>query len=139
MPEEIARNWLQQSADSANALDLDRHMSLISKKISLTGLPGFAEIGYDDWAAQCKHEFDNKLLQHVSYAGLRMVVDTPKRIMFRTFETVAGSDGTVNAQGVEMLIEQEADGEWRLVQERVMAADETAFFKLAPESGPAIK
>jgi len=138
MAEETVKGWLQKCVKSANALDLDRHLGLISRKISLTGVPGFDEIGFDDWAAQCKHEFENKILRRVSYSGLKMVADTPERIMFRTFETVQGSDGTTNAQGVEMLIELEPDGEWRLVQERVMPPDETAFYKLTPESQPVI-
>lgn len=137
MPENIAKQWLKASAETANAHDYDAHMNLISKNVSLSGVPGFDEIRYDDWAAQCKHEFENKLLKRVTYDGLKMVIDSPKQIMFRTFETVEGSDGTVNAQGIEMLIETEEDGQWRLVQERVLAPEETAYHKLKPlESKP---
>lgn len=132
MSHSTAQTWLDECARTANALDHQQHMNLISQRISLTGVPGFDEIGYDDWSAQCKHEFDNKLLKKVGYNGLKIVVDTPKRIMFRTFETVEGVDGTVNAQGVEMLIEQEEDGQWRLIQERVLAPDETRLHKLSP-------
>jgi ketosteroid isomerase-like protein len=50
--------------------------------------------------------------------------------MFKTFETVEGSDGTINAQGIEVLLEQEDDGQWRLVHERVLPADEAEHDRL---------
>lgn len=130
MSKEIAQHWLQESARTANALNLTEHMNLISKRVSLTGVPGFESIGFDDWRAQCEHEFSNKLLKQVKYQGLKLIVETDSRVMFKTYETVEGVDGTVNAQGVEILLEQEGDGVWRLVQERVLPADETAHDKL---------
>ena len=50
--------------------------------------------------------------------------------MFKTYETVA--DGTMNSQGVEMLLEKENDNKWRLVQERVLPDDESAHDNLVP-------
>lgn len=130
MSEEIARQWLNDSAKTASEHDLNNHMNLISKQVSLTGVPGFDTIGYHDWYAQCEHEFSNKLLKSVDYRGLKMLVDTDSRIMFKTYETVVGSDDEVNAQGIEVLIEKEPDGTWRLTQERVLSAEEAAHDKL---------
>ena len=130
MSKQWAQQWLAQSASTANALNLAAHMNLISKRVALTGVPGFETIGYDNWHAQCEHEFSNKLLQRVHYQGFKLIVETDDRVMFKTYETVEGADGTINAQGVEMLLEKEADGVWRLIQERVLPADETAHDKL---------
>lgn len=130
MTKQIAQQWLDQSAGTANALNLAAHMNLISKRVVLTGVPGFEKIGYDDWHAQCEHEFSNKVLKRVHYQGLKLIVETDSRVMFKTYETVEGVDGTINAQGVEMLLEKEADGVWRLIQERVLPAEETAHDKL---------
>ena len=47
MSEEIAQQWLDKLAASANALDLDTHMNLISKKVNLMGVPGFESICYE--------------------------------------------------------------------------------------------
>jgi hypothetical protein len=132
MSQSIAEQWLLDAVRTANAKDYASHMELISKRISLHGIPGFETIGYADWARQCQHEFENNLLKSVRYDGFKLVADTPERIMFKTFETVEATDGTVNAQGVEMLLEKEADGKWRLVQERILPPDETAHDKLAP-------
>jgi len=126
MSEAIAKQWLADVANTATNKHFDAHMDLISRKVSLQGVPGFENIGYEDWARQCKHEFDNDVLKSVRYDGFKMIVDTETRIMFKTFETVEGTDGTINGQGIEVLLEKEADGKWRLVQERILPEDETA-------------
>ena len=125
MSEEIAKQWLENSATTAATnKDHEAHMNLISKKVSLQGVPGFENIGYDDWTAQTKHEFENNVLKSVTYKGFKLLTSTLTHIMFKTFETVEANDGTINAQGVEMLLEKEEDGQWRLVQERILPDDE---------------
>ena len=132
MSEAIAKQWLSDAATTATKNDFTAHMNLISKRVSLTGVPGFENIDYDAWSAQCQHEFENKELKSVRYEGLKLAACTDARVMFKTFETVEATDGTVNAQGIEVLLEKEDDGVWRLVQERVLPDDETAFHKLMP-------
>jgi len=119
-----AQQFLDSMAATANALDLEAHMNLISRDVSVFGVPGFDVIGYDDWFNQCKHEFENRLLKQVSYKGLNVVAETPDKIMFKSLETVEGSDGTVNSSGIEFIIQKEADGAWRVSQERVLPDDE---------------
>ncbi|UCB54780.1 MAG: hypothetical protein JSW45_12730 [Thiotrichales bacterium] len=119
-----AQQFLERMAATANALDLDQHMDLISKDVSVFGVPGFDVIGYNDWLNQCRHEFENRLLKQVSYKGLNVLAETPERIMFKSVETVEGADGTVNSNGIEFIIQKEADGVWRVSQERVLPADE---------------
>lgn len=119
-----AQQFLDQMAETANTLNLDAHMNLISKDVSVFGVPGFDVIGYDDWFNQCKHEFENKLLKQVSYKGMNVLAETPEKIMFKSLETVEGADGTVNSSGIEFIIQKEADGVWRVNQERVLPDDE---------------
>jgi len=132
MSQIIAEQWLLDAVRTANAKDHDAHMDLISKQISLQGVPGFESIGYDDWSRQCQHEFENNLLKSVRYDGFKLVAETATRVMFKTYETVEATDGTVNAQGVEMLLVKEEDGKWRLAQERILPPDESAHDKLVP-------
>lgn len=132
MSQIIAEQWLLDAVRTANAKDHDAHMDLISKQISLQGVPGFESIGYDDWSRQCQHEFENNLLKSVRYDGFKLVAETATRVMFKTYETVEATDGTVNAQGVEMLLVKEDDGKWRLAQERILPPDESAHDKLVP-------
>ena len=118
--------FLAAMADTANHLDFDAHMNLISKDVSVYGVPGFEVITYDDWYKQSQYEFENRLLKRVSYEGLNILAETPERIMFKSVETVEGSDGTVNSQGIEFIIQKEEDGQWRVSQERVLPDDELA-------------
>ena len=119
-----AQQFLDSMAATANALDLEAHMNLISRDVSVFGVPGFDVIGYDDWFSQCKHEFGNKLLKSVRYKGLNVLAETPAKIMFKSLETVEGSDGTVNTNGIEFIIQKEVDGVRRVSQERVLPEDE---------------
>jgi hypothetical protein len=119
-----AQQFLDRMAETANNLDLDAHMNLISKEVSVFGVPGFDVIGYDDWFNQCRHEFENRLLKQVSYKGLNVLAETPENIMFKSLETVEGEDGTVNTSGIEFIIQKEEDGVWCVSQERVLPDDE---------------
>jgi len=87
-------------------------------------VPDFEVITYVDWFNQCQHEFENKLLKKVSYEGLNILAETAERVMFKSIETVEGSDGSANASGIEFIIQKEGDGQWRVVQERILPEDE---------------
>ena len=132
MSKQIAQQWLQAAVSTAASKDLQAHMDLISQRVSLTGIPGYDSIGYDGWSAQCKHEFENNILKSVRYEGLKLIAETESRIMCKTYEIVEATDGKVNAQGIEILLEKENDNKWRLVQERVLPDDETAHDNLIP-------
>ena len=122
-----AKDMLEALARTANAHDYTAHMDLISPTVNVYGVPGFEVIGYDDWVRQCRHEFDQGLLKQVGYEGLSVVSMTPGNVLFKTTETVEGTDGTINRHGVEILIRKEADGRWRVTQERILPAEEMEF------------
>lgn len=127
MSAEIARTWLDAVERTARELDYEGHMSLVSRRVQVFGTPGFDVIDYDAWARQSRHEFDQCVLAGVQYRGLKVVVSQPERVMFRTVERVEASDGAVNEHGLEVLLEKEGDGEWRVVQEKILSDEETAF------------
>jgi ketosteroid isomerase-like protein len=124
MSVQIVEKLLQEMARSANEKDYAAHMELISQEVSVFGIPGFDVIGYDDWARQCRHEFDNNILKSVSYGPMKVVANAPGRVMFKTLETVEANDGTRNSNGVEIIIQKEDDGKWRVLQERILPEDE---------------
>lgn len=124
-PEVIAQEWLDASALTATNKQFDEHFNLISKKVRVTGVPGFESISYDDWARQSEQEFKDNVLEKVTYSGLKMTAHNDAQIMFKTLESVFANDGTQRSHGVEILIEKEQDGIWRVIQERVMTHDET--------------
>ena len=62
-----------------------------------------------------------------------MLASTAERVMFKTWETIEASDGTVNAHGIEVLLEMEEDGKWRLLQQRVLPDEESQHDGLMPQ------
>ena len=118
--QQIAEQWLTDAADSAGQKDLKGHMGMISKRISVQGVPGFDTIDYDIWYKQCRHQFEMSMIKSIAYKGFNLVSAVETQITFTVFEAVVGADGSLNEQIVEMLLEKEDDGVWRLVQERVL-------------------
>lgn len=124
-PAMIAQEWMDASAKTATERDFDAHFNLISKKVRVTGVPGFESISYDDWARASEKDFKDGVLVSVTYNGLKMTAHNDTQIMFKTLETILANDGSQKMQGVEVLIELEEDGVWRVIQERVMTHGET--------------
>lgn len=118
--QQIAEQWLAQAAESAAQKNLKAHMAMISKRVSLLGVPGFDNINYDTWYTQCRHQFENAMIASIAYKGFNLLGATDSQINFTVFERVVGTDGTLNEQVVEMSLEKEDDDVWRLVQERVL-------------------
>jgi ketosteroid isomerase-like protein len=127
MSREIVQQWLDAVVHTARELDYDAHMDLVSRRVQVHGVPNLEVVGFEDWARQCKHEFSNGVLKAVGYNGLRMIDATDTRIMFQTLERVEATDGTVVRHGLEVLLEKESDGKWRVVKERIMPDDETVY------------
>lgn len=121
----IAQEWLDASALTATNHQFDEHFNLISKKVRVTGVQGFESIGYNDWAKQSEQEFKDGTLKNVSYNGLKVLATNEKQIMFKTVESITASDGTSKAHGVEILLEAEEGGIWRVIQERVLSDKES--------------
>jgi len=120
----IAQQWLDASALTATNKQFDEHFNLISRRVRVTGVPGYESISYDDWARQSEQEFKDNVLKSVSYDGLKMLATNERQIMFKTLESVFANDSTHKTHGVEILLEKEQDDVWRVIQERVLTDDE---------------
>ena len=123
MSEQTVASWLQDFVTTALAGDLDGHMGMISPDVMVFGVPGFETLGYDDWYCQCEHEFPQRLIRALDYSDTRIRSADDTRILFKSLETTRTADGGEIAQGVEMLLQQEA-GVWRLKQLRLLPEDE---------------
>ena len=135
--EQIAEQWLTDAAESAGQKDLQAHMGMISKRISVQGVPGFDNIDYDIWYKQCRHQFEMSMIKSIAYKGFNLINATETQITFTVFETVVGADGTLNEQIVEISLEKEDDDVWRLVTERVLIEnDAMRNHELSKEQGP---
>jgi len=125
----IAKDWMSKIVATAASRQFEQHMDLISKNVNITGIPDFENIGYNDWAKQCKHEFENNIIKSIRYQGLKLQAQTETRIMFKTYESVEATDGTINSQGIEVLLEKE-QSVWRVIQERILPPDEVKHAQL---------
>lgn len=119
---EFVEDFLLRFAKSAVEGDHAAHMAMISKKVQVLGVPGFEAIDYDSWSQQCAHEFPQFLILSIEYLGMDIKQETETLICFETLEKVEARDGTVNSNRLEVFIEREDDGQWRVVQERILAA-----------------
>ena len=106
-------------------------MDLISQRVSLLGVPGFELIDYEDWSQQAKDEFSEGVVKQVHYRGAEIVAAGFSSIIFRAVETVEVADGPADTNGIEGVLEKEADGKWRLTQERVLSKDEATRYNMA--------
>lgn len=118
--QQIAEQWLTRSAETAGNKELEAHMGMISKRVSVQGVPGFDNIDYDIWYKQCRHQFENAMIKSIAYKGFNLISATENQITFTVYETVVGTDGTLNEQIIEMSLEKETDEQWRLQKERVL-------------------
>ena len=129
----IARQFLTQFAETVNTKDFAGHMDLISEGVHIHGLPGFDAMGYEEWARQCKHELDAGILDQVAYEGLSLLSGPPDAIVFATVERVRASDGSLNTMGLELTIQAEEGGKWRLTRERILSNEEMGALQLSLE------
>lgn len=120
MSREFAEEFLTRFARTAIEGDHAAHMAMISKKVLVYGVPGFEAIDYDDWSRQCADELPRGLIKSIGFVGLEMKMETDALLCVETHETVEAHDGTVHSNRLEIFIEREADGEWRLVQQRIL-------------------
>lgn len=123
MSDPIVAEWLESFARTALARDLEGHMALISKDVTVFGVPGFDTLGFDDWYRQCEHEFPQGLIADIGYERVKVRTSDPQRTLFKALETTRTSDGGAVSQGVEMLLQKE-DATWRLKQLRLLSEDE---------------
>lgn len=117
---QIVENWLQQCVQTIQHYDHAAHMNLISKQIQVLGIPGFDVIGYDDWHAQCEHEFAQRLILEASYEGFEIHHENDSQIMFSTVESITAIDNTTDRHAIEIILSKESDQQWRVTQERLL-------------------
>lgn len=114
------QQFLDAMAETANNHDFAAHMNLISKDVQVYGVPNFEVINYNDWYNQCKKEFEDMLLTRIIYDGLHILAETPDRVMFAAIEMATARDGHEHIYCIEFTIQKEEDGQWRVVQERII-------------------
>ena len=126
--QKIINHWMNACSQTVRDYDHAGHMNLISKDVQVFGVPGFEVIGYQDWYAQSEHEFKQRLILDAKYEGIKLRQENESQVMFVTMESITASDKSVNKQGLEVILAKEADGYWRVTQERLLSMEEAKHF-----------
>lgn len=119
--EQIAQDWMDKCCQTIKQYDHDAHMDLISEDVQVLGVPGYDVISYSDWYSQCEYEFREKLIAETSYQGLKVQEGNTDEVIFLTTETVRTNDGTVDSHPIEVVLNRESDGIWRVTRERLLS------------------
>lgn len=119
MSQELIRNWLKSMSDSVRNQDLKGHMKLVSKKVQVYGIPNKDVLGYKDWYRRRRNEFINKRLASLSYSNLNIKTITLRRLGFEITEIMQATNGHQIQLEKEILLEQEEDKQWRVVEETI--------------------
>lgn len=111
--------WCMGMSDSVKQADLEMHMSHVSKRVKVYGVPGKEVIEYRDWEARRKFEFDTGATLALNFQRIRLISSTQRRIRFATTETTVAKDGKILVLNKNIILEREDDGVWRVVEENI--------------------
>lgn len=120
MSQELIINWLTRISESVKNRDLDTHMGLVSKRVRVYGIPNQEPLGYQDWYRRRRNEFANNRLASLSYSNLNIKTITLRRLGFQVTETMRSTDGPQIEINKDILLEQEEDNQWRVVEETIL-------------------
>ena len=111
--------WCLDISQSIKQRDLDLHLSLISDKIKVYGMPSKGVIDFKEYRARRKYEFKNDSIMALNYQNIKLIGSTAKRLRFTANETMLGHDGKMVILDKNFILELEEDGVWRVVEENV--------------------
>ena len=119
MTQEHILNWLKRVSESVKNRDLETHMGLVSKKVRVYGIPNQASLGYQDWYRRRRNEFKNNRLASLSYNNLNIKTISLRRLGFQITEIMQATNGQQIRINKDILLEQEEDNQWRVVEETI--------------------
>ncbi|VAW97599.1 hypothetical protein MNBD_GAMMA22-2303 [hydrothermal vent metagenome] len=118
-----AQDWLAAISKTVKLRNIHAHMGLVSKSVRVYGIPGVNTITYIDWRKRRQTEFEQDLLEELSYDFIRIKKITTKRIHFLAIETMTARSGNSFEIYKDIIIEKEYDGIWRVVEEKITAIE----------------
>lgn len=119
LAEHAVMAWCLGMTDSVQHADLDQHMSFVSRRVKVYGVPSKDVIEYRDWKARRKYEFENSQILSLNYQKIRLISSTQRRIRFSTTETTVAKTGKMLVLNKNIILEYEDDDVWRVVEENV--------------------
>ena len=119
MSELDIRKWLSNITETIEAKDLNAHMDLVSENVAIYGMPGGKVLSYADWRSRRQSEFKRNLLKSVTYGNLKVKTFGLRRLIFDIEEIMDGSNGDMVIINKQVVLEEEQDNKWRVVEETI--------------------
>lgn len=119
MSELDIKKWLSNISETVKARDLEGHMDLVSENVAVYGLPSGKTLCYADWRERRKSEFKRNLIKNLNYDKLSIKNIGLRRLTFRIEEIMDGTNGDLAIIQKEIILEQEKDQKWRVVEETI--------------------
>jgi len=119
MSELDIRKWLSNIAETAKEKDLKKHMELVSENVVVYGMPSGKTLSYADWYNRRKSEFQRNLIKTLSYDKLKVKTYGLRRLIFDIEEIMDGTNGDMAIINKQVILEQEQDEQWRVVEETI--------------------
>jgi len=111
--------WLSDLSETAKNHDFKKHMDLISKNISTYGMPNGKTLDYEGWQTRRKNELRSGLLKNLRYDKLYIKNIGLSRLTFKVEEIMDSLNGDHIVIHKNVILEQENDNKWRMVEENI--------------------
>ena len=119
MSELDIRKWLSNITETAKAKDLKQHMDLVSEKVAVYGMPSGKTLNYADWQNRRQSEFKRGLIKGLAYNNLKIKTFGLRRLIFDIEEIMDGTNGDLAIINKQVVLEEEQDNKWRVVEETI--------------------
>jgi hypothetical protein len=119
MSELDIKKWLSNITETIKSKDLKKHMELVSKDVVIYGLPNGKTLNYADWKKRRKNEFKHDLINSIKYDKLSVKNFGLRRLTFKIEEITDGANNALLVVNKEIILEQEDDNQWRVVEETI--------------------
>lgn len=119
MSELDIRKWLSNITETVSSKDLNQHMDLISENVVVYGMPSGNTLNYADWYNRRRTEFQRNLLKSLAYNKLQIRNIGLRRLIFDIEEIMEGSNGDMAIINKTIILEQDVDYAWRVVEETI--------------------
>ena len=119
MSELDIRKWLSNISESVSNKDLKGHMDLVSENVAIYGMPGGKTLSYADWYTRRKSEFKRNILKSLTYNNLKIKTIGLRRLIFDVEEVMEGTNGDIAIINKQVILEQDMDEAWRVVEETI--------------------
>lgn len=119
MSELDIKKWLSNVTETVKERNFQKHMDLVSENVVIYGMPKGNTLNYADWYARRKSEFERGVLKDLTYHNLQIKNFGLRRLIFSIEEIMDGTNGDLAVINKQIILEQEQDEQWRVVEETI--------------------